>query len=106
MVEARMVTTSTQLFWFSRQVVVLRADRIAPSSHGLALELITPDADVSSGDLRRDRVGDRDRAPRHVGVQALDHAALELDHALAFVLRQVEGGDDLLRLRDVVLARR
>src|SRR5262245_46415915 len=100
MVEARIVTTSTQIFWLSRQVVVLRVDRMAPSSHGLALELITPDASrccfVNSGGSCRDRIRDGDRAPRHVGMQTLDHAAVELDHALALVLRQVEGRDDLL----------
>src|SRR5262249_38158214 len=55
---------------------------------------------------RRDRLGDRDRAARHVGMQALDHAAVELHHALVLVLGQVEGGDDALRLRDLLRARR
>ena len=31
---------------------------------------------------RLDRVGDRDRATRHLGVHALDHAAVDLRHAL------------------------
>ena len=35
-------------------------------------------------------------------MHALDHAAVELHHALVLVLRQVEGGDHLARLRDLV----
>jgi hypothetical protein len=34
----------------------------------------------------RDRIGDGHRAPRHFGVQALDHAAVDLQHALVFIL--------------------
>lgn len=34
-----------------------------------------------------DRVGDRHDAPRHLGMQPLDHAALDLQHALIFVFR-------------------
>ena len=37
-----------------------------------------------------DRLCDRDRAARHVGMQALDHAAVELHDALVLVLRQIE----------------
>src|SRR5262245_54316079 len=40
----------------------------------------------------RDRLRDRHRPPRHLGVQALDHAAVEFDHALVLVLRQIECG--------------
>src|SRR5439155_6517559 len=53
---------------------------------------------------RLDRLRDRDRAARHLGMQALDHAAVDLDHALALALRQVEGRDHLLRLRDLLHA--
>jgi hypothetical protein len=44
MVEDRMVTASTQRFWWSRHVPVHSAARIAASSQGLALGLITADA--------------------------------------------------------------
>ena len=43
---------------------------------------------------RRDRVGDGERFARHVGVQQLHHAAVELDHAPANVFRQRERLDD------------
>ena len=43
---------------------------------------------------------------RHLGVQQLHHAALDRDHALALVLRLVEGGDDLAREGDLGLGRR
>src|SRR5215475_9085843 len=48
-----------------------------------------------------DRLGDRDRAARHVGMQALDHAAVELHDTLVLVLRQIECRGDLLRLGNV-----
>lgn len=44
-----------------------------------------------------DCVGDGDRPPRHLGVQALDHAAVDLQHPLVFVFRQIERGDDFAR---------
>src|SRR5512135_881794 len=44
---------------------------------------------TSASRPRRDRLHDCHRAPRHVGVQALDHAAVDRDHALALVLRQI-----------------
>src|ERR1700751_4739882 len=53
-----------------------------------------------------DRLRDRDRAARHVGMQAFDHAAVELHDALVLVFRQIERRDDLLRLGDVFRARR
>src|SRR6516164_975455 len=53
-----------------------------------------------------DRLCDRDRAARHVGMQALDHAAVELHDALVPVPRQIECRDDLLRLGNVFRARR
>src|SRR5687767_9363017 len=43
---------------------------------------------------RRDRFGNRQRAPRHLGVQAFHHAAVERYDAPALILRQVERGDD------------
>src|SRR5262249_41242960 len=55
---------------------------------------------------RLDRLRDGDRASRHVGVEPLDHAALEPHDALVPVLRQVEGRDDLFRLRDLFRVRR
>src|SRR5215472_5964395 len=53
-----------------------------------------------------DRLRDCDRAARHVGMQALDHAAVELHDALVLVLRQIECRDDLLCLGNVFRARR
>ena len=50
----------------------------------------------------RNRLRNRDRAARHLGMHALDHAAVDLHHALALVLRQVERRDHLARLRDFV----
>jgi len=41
---------------------------------------------------RRDRVGDRNRAPGHVGVQAAPPFAVELDRAARGVLRPFERG--------------
>src|SRR5262252_3469215 len=52
------------------------------------------------------RLRDCDRAARHVGMQALDHAAVELHNALVLVFRQIERRDDLLRLGNVLRARR
>ncbi len=43
---------------------------------------------------------------RHVGVQALDHAAVDLDDAFVLVLRQVEGGDDFPRPLNLLRRRR
>src|SRR5215472_3025812 len=54
----------------------------------------------------RDGVGDLDRAARHLGVQPLDHAALDLDDAFVAVLRQIERGDDLARRLDLLGRRR
>ena len=54
----------------------------------------------------RDRLGDRHRAPGHLGVQPLDHAAVDRHHALALVLRQFKRGDHLARPRHFVRARR
>src|SRR5690606_41764737 len=45
----------------------------------------------------RDRVRYRDRAARDVGMENLDHAAVDLEDALALVLRQLEGLDGLPR---------
>src|SRR4051812_7196797 len=39
-------------------------------------------------------------------MHALDHAAIERHHTLALVLRLVERGDDLARLRDFIGGRR
>ena len=47
---------------------------------------------------RRDRIRDRDGAPRHVGVQPFHHLAVELDRAARGVLRLLERRDDLARL--------
>src|SRR5436190_21648024 len=55
---------------------------------------------------RLDRLRDGDGASRHIGVEPLDHTALELHDALVPVLRQVERGNDLLRLRDLFSAGR
>src|ERR1700719_2287442 len=55
---------------------------------------------------RRDGIRDRDRAPRHVGMHALEHAAVELDHAFGMIFRQFERSDDLARLGNIALARR
>ena len=54
----------------------------------------------------RDRIGDRDRAPRHVGMQPFDHAAVDLDDAFVGVFRQIESGDDFPRPRHLVRRRR
>src|SRR5215469_1118893 len=51
------------------------------------------------------RLRDCDRAARHVGMQALDHAAVELHDALVLVFRQIERRDDLLRLGNVFRVR-
>src|SRR5437016_12532302 len=53
-----------------------------------------------------DRLRDRDRAACHVGMQAFDHATVELHDALVLVLRPIERRDYLLRLGDVFRARR
>src|SRR5262249_53518132 len=53
-----------------------------------------------------DRLGDRHGPTRDVGVHALDHAAADLHHALALVLRPVERLDDGARLRGLLLRRR
>ena len=55
---------------------------------------------------RRDRIGDRDRAPGHIGVQPLDHPPVELDRATRCVLGPLERRDDLARLRDLFRRRR
>ena len=55
---------------------------------------------------RRDGVGERDRVARDLGMQQLDHAAVERDGALAFVLRLFERGDDLARRFDFFRRRR
>src|SRR5215467_4151258 len=49
-----------------------------------------------------DRLCERDRAARHLGMQPLDHAALERDHAFVLVLRQIERRDEGARLRDLL----
>ena len=49
-----------------------------------------------------DRIRNRERAARHLGMQPLDHAAIERDHALVLVLGQIEGRDDLACLRDLL----
>src|SRR5690349_17278117 len=54
----------------------------------------------------RGRVRDRDGAPRHLHVEALDHLAADLDRALAGMLGPLERRDDLPRPRDLVRARR
>src|SRR5690242_7817294 len=55
---------------------------------------------------RLDRLRNRYGTPRHVGMQALDHAAVDGDDALGLVLRQIESGDDLARLGDLFRRRR
>src|SRR6186997_2322840 len=65
----------------------------------------TPVSERSAVD-RRNRLGDRDRAPRHVGMHALDHAAIDLHHTLVLVVGLLERRDDLSRLGDLVVARR
>ena len=68
-----------------------------------ARRLETP---VGSGPAPGDRLRERHRAPRHLGVQPLDHAAVEGDRALAGVLRPLEGGDDGAGPLDLVGGRR
>ena len=46
-------------------------------------------ARISSA-TRLDGVGDGHNAPRDIGMHALDHAAVELHHALVAVFRQIE----------------
>src|SRR5262249_3234361 len=53
-----------------------------------------------------DRLRNRDRAARHLGMQPLDHAAFERNHAFALVLREIERRDDGARLRDLLGTRR
>src|SRR4249920_3434800 len=53
-----------------------------------------------------DRPRDRDRPACHVGMQPFHHAAVELDDALVFILRQAEGGDDLACVGHLLRARR
>src|SRR6478735_8331166 len=53
-----------------------------------------------------DRIRDRDRALRHLGMQPLDHPPVELDRAARGILRQFEGCDDLARLGDLLRRRR
>src|SRR6188474_3189472 len=113
MVDARMVTASTQGLALSRQPPAVAVARIAASSQGRAfglgmaglensahsrasgnpvlspLRLWVPlsrgRAAVTLGS-RRNRLSDRNRAPRHLGMHALDHAAVDLHHALVLVL--------------------
>ena len=47
-------------------------------------------------------LGDRHRAARHLGVQPLDHAAVDLMHALAVLSGSVERRDDLARPRHLL----
>ena len=55
---------------------------------------------------RRDRIGDRDGAPGHVGVQPLHHLTVERNRATRGVLRPLERRDDLAGLRDFLRRRR
>ena len=55
---------------------------------------------------RGDRIGNRDGALGHVGVQPLHHPAVELDRAARGVFRPLERGDDLARLGDFLGRRR
>jgi hypothetical protein len=48
----------------------------------------------------------RDRAPRDIRMQAFDHAAVELDHALGLIFREFERRNDLAGLSNVSLAGR
>src|SRR5258706_805827 len=48
----------------------------------------------------------RNSAPRHVGMHALNHPAVELDHPLGLVFGQFESRNDLAGLGDFDLARR
>src|SRR2546423_5527419 len=96
-----MVTASTQGLLFSAQPDAPRAVRMTASSQGRALRLA-----IGLLAARRDRLGDRDRAARHLGMHALDHAAVDLHHALVPVLLQVERRDHPARLLDFVRRRR
>src|SRR3954447_19599202 len=129
MVEAMMVTASTHGLLLAPQSGVLRTARITASSHGRAFGLSMADSKTPlmpaeagiqflvldprfRGDERMrlaaplDRLGDRHGAPRDLGMHALDHAAVDLHHALVLVLRQLECGDRLARLRDLLGCRR
>src|SRR5260370_35727060 len=55
---------------------------------------------------RLDRRAGGDGAACHVGMQSFDHAAFQLDDALAPILREIERRDDFLGLRDFILGRR
>src|SRR5438477_12058659 len=55
----------------------------------------------SASGHRRDRIRDRDGALGHVGMQALHHAAVELDRAARGVLRLLERRDDLAGHRNL-----
>jgi 3-isopropylmalate/(R)-2-methylmalate dehydratase small subunit len=82
---------------------------MAPSEHGLVGNAPKPGLLLplrTARFARRDRIGDRYRAARDVDVQALYHAAVERDHALALILRQIERCDDAACLRDLFGARR
>src|ERR1700730_3561956 len=54
---------------------------------------------------RRDRVGDRDGAFGHLGVQSLHHLTVELDRAARSVFGALERGDDLAGVRDFLCRR-
>src|ERR1700684_2798108 len=55
---------------------------------------------------RLDGVGERNRTPRDLGVEKLDHAPVMLDGAFALVLGQLEGVDDLASRCDLLGRRR
>jgi len=56
--------------------------------------------EIISTSHRRDRVGDRDRAPRHIGVQPFHHLTVERDRAARRVFRPLERRDDPARVGD------
>src|SRR6476660_1166939 len=101
-VEAMMVTASTQRLALSRQPATAAVDRIAASSQGRALRLGMCRLPHLSGAARRARLRDRDCTARHFGMHALDHAAVDLHHALPLILWHVERGDHLACLCDFV----
>src|SRR3981189_517798 len=55
---------------------------------------------------RRDRVGDRNGAPGHIGMQPFHHLAVEPDRAARGVLRLLEPRDHLAGIGDFLRRRR
>src|SRR6185503_9174532 len=96
---ASAAATRTKIFLCAR-LAGLRRSRIATSTTDrLSGAWRAPERSRAG---RLDRLRDHDGAARHLGMHAFDHAAVDLHHALALVLRQIERRDHPARLRDLV----